>query len=237
MVSFASTAGLGAYTIDEAAAAFTFMAKLALYGSKESALQAAKETALSGNQSKIVGETTPQGIYKLPRNDDGKIWFSREFALLEPYNGPGAKKGDYILLEEFWVSWEHDGKIYRFRCPKGMITDIASVPRFVWTIGGILPDGLHRNAAVVHDPQYGWQGFFPYGWFQMQNIMGEWVNCPLEWNRDMVDRLFFRILKASGVDDWTRFRMYYALRGFGWYAWNGKDIDFQNKYRYAFING
>lgn len=169
-------------------------------------------------------------VYKLPRNEDGKIWFSRKYAALEP----GPKDGLFTLLEEFWVSWEHDGIVYRLRAPKGMVTDIASVPRVVWSLSGITPDGFHRNAAVIHDPTYGWQGKFPPNWFQYKDEYGQWQNCHKYWTRDAADRMFLRILKASGVSKFRRYKMYWALKVAGWWAWRGKDTAFQQQYRDAF---
>jgi hypothetical protein len=103
-------------------------------------------------------------VYTL-RNDDGEIQFSRRFALLDPDERPGAKVGDYELKEEFsvtWTVWEgNTRRSYRIRVPKGVRTDIASVPRLVWTLSGLTPDGLYRNAALIHDIIYMWCGEFP----------------------------------------------------------------------------
>lgn len=172
--------------------------------------------------------------YKLPRNDDGRVWYTRKFAALEPYNGPDAKRGQYILTEEFAASWRHDGELYRLRVPKGLITDIASIPRWTWSVGGLTPDGLYRNAALLHDILYMWQGSFPPHWFQVQDQYGNWVTCHKTWSRDQADRFFLRLMKASGVDKATRNKMYWAVKLFGWWAWRGKDTYAQEKYRYSF---
>ena len=41
----------------------------------------------------------------------------------------------------------HGGVRRRILIPKGFVYDGASVPRLVWTLSGILPDGLIRAAA------------------------------------------------------------------------------------------
>jgi hypothetical protein len=161
-------------------------------------------------------------------NEDGELIFSRQFALLDPYDD----KGNFVLQEEFWVQWQAYGSTYRIRLPKGLITDIASVPRIVWTISGILPDGLQRNAAIIHDAGYMWHGSFPPGWFQKQ-VREKWQNVSGIWSKDELDRLFLRIMKACGVNPVKRWLMYKAVAWFGGPAWRRNDPA-REKYRNAF---
>lgn len=165
--------------------------------------------------------------FTLP-HDEGDITFSRQFALLDPLDD----KGNFILQEEFWMQWEVNGQTYRIRAPKGLITDIASVPRIVWTISGILPDGLQRNAAVIHDIGYMWRGVFPWGWFERLDG-GEWRNAPGTWTKEEIDRLFLRIMKACGVGPVKRWLMYQAVALFGGPAWRQLDPT-REQYRKAF---
>ena len=166
-------------------------------------------------------------------NEDGPLIFSRKYAFLEPYNGPKAKRGDYLLEQTFWVQWENEGVTYRIRAPQGLITDVASIPRIVWSFSGLTPDGLYRNAAVIHDVLYMWQGDFPPGWFQ--KLEGEfWVNASGKWSKDECDRMFLRIMKACGVDYNTRTKMYWAVKLCGWPAWWRTDKT-REKYRKAFV--
>lgn len=170
------------------------------------------------------------GVYTLPANEDGEITFSRVFAFLEPYKY--GRDRDYILVEEFWTAWEHDGITYRIRVPKGFVTDVASVPRWAWSFSGITPDGLHRNAAVIHDVGYMWQGKFPPGWFQKLEDM-KWVNVEATWSREEIDKLFLRIMKACGVPPKTRALMFWAVRVGAWFAWLGVDRS-RERWRNAF---
>lgn len=168
-------------------------------------------------------------------NEDGSLIFSREFALLDPYNGKDAKRGDYELMQTFWVQWVESGNTYRVRAPQGLITDVASIPRIVWTFGGLTPDGLYRNAAVIHDVLYMWQGKMPSGWFQQLNGQLQWVDAGGQWSKDDCDRMFLRIMKACGVDRDTRTKMYWSVKLCGWPAWWQTDKT-REKYRNAFIS-
>lgn len=47
----------------------------------------------------------------------------------------------------------------RILVPENFETDLLSAPRFVWTLLALPPDGLYRNAAVVHDWLYTNQGY------------------------------------------------------------------------------
>lgn len=156
---------------------------------------------------------TPTTHYVLD-TEDGPVTFSRKWAWLDPFD----ENRNYILVEEFWCSWVVGMRTYRVRVPKGFITDIASIPRWVWSAFDMLPDGLYRNAAVIHDAGYMWQGKFPQGWFQ-ELVNGQWVNVVAVWRKDDIDRLFLRIMKACGVGRVTRYEMYYAVKIAGLPAW------------------
>jgi hypothetical protein len=43
---------------------------------------------------------------------------------------------------------------YRYTIPALFRYDGASVPRLLWTIIGVTPDGLHRAATLIHDYLY-----------------------------------------------------------------------------------
>jgi len=122
----------------------------------------------------------------LANDQEERILFSRKFAMLEPYDGPDAKRGDYVLVEQFYAQWDHGKDRFRIRAPQGLITDVASIPRLVWTISGLTPDGLYRNAAVIHDVGYMWQGKFPPGWFQRLNSAAQWVDVDKKLTRAQI---------------------------------------------------
>lgn len=162
--------------------------------------------------------------------EDGPVTFSRKWAWLEPYDD----RGNYILVEDFWVSWTVGPRTFRIRVPAGLITDIASIPRWVWSLFRMLPDGLYRNAALIHDAGYMWQGVFPEGWFQ-ELVNGQWVDVVAKWAKNEIDRLFLRIMKACDVPHWKRNTMYYAVKVGGLPAWWRTDQT-RERWRYAFAS-
>ena len=150
---------------------------------------------------------------------ESPVCFSREFVLLDPW--PNEDKGNFRVSEEFWVMWLQGGLEYRVRVPKGYKTDIASVPRLAWSLTGITKDGLQRNAAIIHDVLYMWQGQLPYGWFQSRLIGQEdWQDCSyLVWSKSDCDGMFLRLMLASDVSTIKRSVMYNAVRFGGYLAW------------------
>lgn len=83
---------------------------------------------------------------------------------------------------------------------KGFLYDGASVPRLLWTLTGLLPDGLIREAALVHDHLYRHRG---------HKILP----------RRTVDLLFYRMMRRSGVPVPKAAAAYLAVRLGGWLAW------------------
>ena len=79
--------------------------------------------------------------------------------------------------------------------PIGFITDLASVPRYLWLT--FPPSGLHNGAAILHD--YLYSKFCRY-----KDI-----------TREEADKIFLELMKELGVPAWKRYAMYYAVRLFG----------------------
>lgn len=80
--------------------------------------------------------------------------------------------------------------------PVGFDTDFASIPRIFW---GILPpNGRYGKAAVVHDYCYR-------------------TAC---YDRKTSDVIFLEGMCVLGVGELTKAIIYYAVRLFGWHAWN-----------------
>lgn len=152
----------------------------------------------------------------------------------------------YELVEDYTYYWKIDGTHYRIHIPAGFKYDGASVPRFVWSIIGLLPDGLGRAAALVHDYLYVHKGALPKGGYQ------EYVHAPLEplennvtpldpasmeklvnppivgpiwkdskdvWTRKSSDKMFARLMREGGVPRVRRRLAYRGVRSAGWYWW------------------
>lgn len=128
----------------------------------------------------------------------------------------------YRLTKAYRYTWEAENNTWQVVVFAGFETDIASVPRAVWTLTGIIPDGLHRAAAVVHDLLYRFTGApkNPGGCLQYFNsVFGRWQTCEQPMSRKDCDRLFCRIMKEAGVSKLKRDVMYREVRKFGWIPW------------------
>lgn len=126
----------------------------------------------------------------------------------------------YELAVSYTYEWELEGyPRQRLRVPKGFQFDGASVPRPLWSITGIRPDGLHRAAALVHDYLYEYEGKLPPGSHTYLDTDGEWKSIDYRWTRKEADRIFCRLLSEGEVGGLKRRLMYYSVRLFGWLFW------------------
>lgn len=102
-----------------------------------------------------------------------------------------------VLLQDYIYSINgYDIKVFR-----GFITDGASVPKSLqWLYN---PYGKYINAAVVHDYLY-----------SVYNNTGI--------NRTLSDKIFYFIMKETGVDNRTTRRFYNAVKCFGETSWKAK---------------
>lgn len=115
--------------------------------------------------------------------------------------------GKHIILTddlEVWV--DLFGRKTELTIPKNFRCDLASIPQ--WAQCLISKLGPWNKAAVVHD------------WFykdpRLENDRGEFVATL---TREQVDKLFYQIMKGSGVSWWKRHAMYRAVRVAGWWQW------------------
>lgn len=155
---------------------------------------------------------------------------NEEIIITQPENRPvfltkeerikhGVGELAYTIDEPWSYCWRApDGYERRLKIPAGFIYDGASVPQLVWTISGIIPDGLIRAAALVHDYLYVYRGNVPRGTYQ-KLVDGEWVDLQWGWTRRECDKMFCRIMRESGVERGKRRMAYRAVRLFGGGAW------------------
>ena len=80
-------------------------------------------------------------------------------------------------------------------CPKGMITDFASIPRIFWAI--LPPAGEYGKAAVIHDFLYR-------------------IGIYTQKESDLIMLEAMEVLKVAA---WKRVIIYRMLRLFGWVVW------------------
>ncbi|MDD9976212.1 MAG: DUF1353 domain-containing protein [Boseongicola sp.] len=129
--------------------------------------------------------------------------FRSALSLIRPLNtvqNRVGEDGDYILQHDLLARFDIDGVTTLIRVPRGMITDLTSVPRlgrvFVSRVGPWL------EAAILHDYLYiAWQDV---------NGLGPW-----ERDRLFADKLFLIAMEASNVSWLRRWTIYLAVRWFG----------------------
>jgi len=131
---------------------------------------------------------------------------------------PLHKNSYYQLRGNYSYIWEKHGILYKLTVPSGFAYDGTSVPRILWTISGIYPDGIHRPASLIHDYIYHNKGVLPYG-IQFTNSNGEWIPSQGRWDRRDSDRLFCRMLRELNVSKFKRRMMYISVRIFGYFWW------------------
>ncbi len=110
---------------------------------------------------------------------------------------PFADEDWWILLQNVgWVPDASDGPgVVRVDVPKGFVTDLASVPSYLWPI--LAKTGRYGNAAVYHD----------------------WLYWDQAITREVADRVFDRAMHDMGVDAITRRLMWAGVRVFGGSCW------------------
>ncbi|QLH51082.1 MAG: DUF1353 domain-containing protein [Candidatus Accumulibacter cognatus] len=110
---------------------------------------------------------------------------------------------DWVLTEDmvYVVGNTIEDRI-RIVVPKGFVTDFASIPQSLWSLG-LSPHGQYSRAAVVHDYLY---------WAQP---------CT----RAQADRLMVIAMKESNVGSFDEWAVYRAVDLFGSGPWeqNGKE--------------
>lgn len=82
-----------------------------------------------------------------------------------------------------------------YKIPKGFKFDLATTPRFLWSI--LPPFGKYNAASTVHDYLY--------------------VNKMI--TREQADKIFLSQMKSDGVG-LIRYPMYWYVRLLGWVKWN-----------------
>lgn len=117
------------------------------------------------------------------------------------------------LLKDNWIlteAFHYVGNFFDINLPKGFVTDLASIPRFLWRI--IAPFELSLTAPIVHDFLYRNQG----------TVFTN--NIYLTFTRKEVDDLFLAIMKDEGVSAWRRNIAYRGVRMFGGSSWGANTV-------------
>ncbi|WP_375262750.1 DUF1353 domain-containing protein [Palleronia sp.] len=110
-----------------------------------------------------------------------------------------GEDGDYILARDYDVEVVVDGEPRTITAPRGLITDLTSVPWWLrWFVGRV---GPWLEAAIIHDWLY-------VAW----RVVG---HIPTETDRAFADRVMLLAMEAAGVKPVRRQAIYLAVRTFG----------------------
>ena len=113
-----------------------------------------------------------------------------------------VEMGMWIVTEDYPITVSNGkGLELALLLPDGYITDLASIPRFLWRI--IAPFELSITAPLVHDFLYRNGGCRTF-------------------TREETDLIFLWIMKKEGVIWWRRNLAYPAVRVFGRSSWKGE---------------
>jgi len=98
--------------------------------------------------------------------------------------------------------------------PAGFLTDLASIPRFVWWL--IAPFELSIAAPIVHDYLYTFGG-------KIRATTDGNITAPggyMTFTRSQADAFLYDLAAADGVWWWRRWLAYKAVRWFGARYWS-----------------
>lgn len=136
----------------------------------------------------------------------------------QPLTVPICRK-NFQLVANFEYQWMEDGATFRIIIPKGFVSDGASVPRALWTLSGLSPDGLIRAAAWLHDFLYRYKGDVPHGCYQVFRKSGTWVDVQTKFSKSKTDSLFLEVMLKSGIPKRQAYPAYWGVCSFGWWSW------------------
>lgn len=123
------------------------------------------------------------------------------------YRG-GRRDADYIVAVPYTVSFKLDDTMRSLTVPKGMLTDLASVPPLARSIVGRV--GPHLEAAIVHD-------FLYIAWQDVADRNARRAD------RAFADKLMRVAMRTARVRPCRRNLIYGAIRAGGWWAYRRRD--------------
>jgi hypothetical protein len=125
---------------------------------------------------------------------------------IEAVKTANAHDADYIVGEPYTISYKLDGSSRQVTVPKGMLTDLASVPRPAWSFINWV--GPHLEVSIVHD-------FLYIAW---QDVPG---HSARKEDRKFADELMLLGMKKANMSWIKRNAIYSAVRIGGNGAYNG----------------
>jgi hypothetical protein len=132
--------------------------------------------------------------------------------LLDDKTHPSIRNGRSLWALEKPLTYKPSNADYTITVPAGFVTDLASIPRFAWTL--LPPDGPWVKAAVVHDFLYATRGT---GICWTTHPPG--IDRPTPYTRAEADWILRDAMADRGVDVTRRNIIYDAVRAFGDGGW------------------
>lgn len=112
--------------------------------------------------------------------------------------------GSGFRLDDDFIYTTNDS--VTIKCPKGMHTDLASIPRaFRWLFKG---HNRYTYGAIPHDYLYGEKGEFYTD------------DALIRWDRKKCDQVLYESCINAGAKKWRSWMIYMAVRAGGWIVWN-----------------
>ncbi len=148
----------------------------------------------------------------------GRVWstitafsYDTDLELTRSIEAVQVRKGEdaeYVVSEDYKVSFALDAERRTIVVPRGMLTDLSSVPRITRPI--IDRVGPHLEASIVHD-------FLYVAW---QDIPGHGARDD---DRRFADELFKVAMAEAEVHSVKRWLIYQAVAAFGGSAYRETD--------------
>jgi hypothetical protein len=123
-----------------------------------------------------------------------------------------SEDAEYILGAEYTISYRlNGGDARKITVPRGMVTDLSSVPRL--TRFFIDRVGPHLEASIVHD-------FLYLAWQDVPELKN---GPPRKDHQRFADELLNAGLKEAELGSFKRFIIYQAVRNFGWSSFSERN--------------
>lgn len=123
----------------------------------------------------------------------------------------GEREAEYIVSADYTISYalaDAPDERLRLTVPRGMLTDLASVPRFARIVVGRV--GPHLEAAIVHDWLF-------IAWQRLDGREARRVDF------DFANAMMLAVMEAASVPRWKRGLIFRAVQWFGWPLYHKRD--------------
>ena len=146
-----------------------------------------------------------------PRTDrSGRFAGKLVLVLLDNRDGPAIRNGRSLWAVRRALEYRTGDGDELIVVPPGFVTDLASVPRFVWSF--YPPDGPWAKAAIIHDFLY-----FTRGTGEWHDEVGITRDRP--YSRKEADDILKEAMADRRVGPWEQFVIWASVRLGGAGGW------------------